>query len=192
MRFTSWDVLYCKSTISIRWFRVWLVRWPLMWSLLSWIIHSLHFLTGEENRSILSMLYYKCAEYLNIMSNQHENKQYLQFYTKYTFRKSWIKCEPCCFLKLPSLFAAWLFWTFHTNHIIWKHWSFEVIHDHHFSHLLVYMKKKNFCGSLCVLLEYLLEKKTPPRLPMQITWPWPPVGIFSHSLITVGQKKMWT
>ncbi len=27
---------------------------------------------------------------------------------------------------------------------------------------------------------------------MQITWPWPPVGIFSHDLITIRQKKMWT
>ncbi len=38
----------------------------------------------------------------------------------------------------------------------------------HFSHLLVYMEKINFGVSLCSLLEYFLEKKTPPRLPMQI------------------------
>ncbi len=41
-------------------------------------------------------------------------------------------------------------------------------------------------------LEYFLEKKTPARLLMQITWPWPPVGIFRHGLITVRQTKMWT
>ncbi len=47
------------------------------------------------------------------------------------------------------------------NHIIWKHWSFYVIYNHHFSHLLVYMEKMNLCGSLCMcgLLEYFCEKK---------------------------------
>ncbi len=65
-------------------------------------------------------------------------------------------------LKLPSLFVAWLFII---NHIIWKHWSFLVIRDHHFSHLLVYMEKINFCDSLCILLEYFHEKKCPPDYP---------------------------
>ncbi len=27
---------------------------------------------------------------------------------------------------------------------------------------------------------------------MQITWPWPPVGRFSHDLITLRQKERWT
>ncbi len=40
-----------------------------------------------------------------------------------------------------------------------KHWSFYVIHDQHFSHLLVYMEKMNFVG-LCVILEYFRKKKT--------------------------------
>ncbi len=108
----------------------------------------------------------------------------------------------CCHLKLPFQFAAWHFWTFYNKShnmnawvIIWKHWSYMkalAIHDHHFSHLLVYMETVNFCGSLYGLLEYFCEKKLPPRLPMQITWPWPSVGRFSHGLITVTQTKMWT
>ncbi len=40
-----------------------------------------------------------------------------------------------------------------------------VIHDHHFSHLLVYIKNINFCGYLCSILEYFQEKKTPPDHP---------------------------
>ncbi len=61
-------------------------------------------------------------------------------------------------LKLPSLFAARLFWTFHNNmkaFVILSH------HDHHLSHLLVFMKKGNFCGSLSALLKYFGEKKLP-------------------------------
>ncbi len=34
-------------------------------------------------------------------------------------------------------------------------------HDHHFSHLLVYMEKINFCGSLSALLDYFRGKKLP-------------------------------
>ncbi len=40
------------------------------------------------------------------------------------------------------------------NHIIWKHWPFSVIHDHHFSHLLVYMEKWTFvdiCVAFCTI-----------------------------------------
>ncbi len=37
------------------------------------------------------------------------------------------------------------------------HWSLQVIRDHKFAHLLVYMEKINFCGSLCGLLEYFRE-----------------------------------
>ncbi len=54
-------------------------------------------------------------------------------------------------LKLPSLLAAWLFWTFHTKS---HNRTALVIHDHHLSHLFIYMGKMNFCGLLCVLLDY--------------------------------------
>ncbi len=64
-------------------------------------------------------------------------------------------------LKLPSLLTAWPFERFIMNHILWKHWSFYVIHNHHFSYLLVYMEKMNFCGCLCGLLEYFRETKIP-------------------------------
>ncbi len=76
-----------------------------------------------------------------------------------------------------------LLWTFHNKY------EALVIHDHHFCHLLVYREKMNFCGSLCGLLEYFHEKKTLPILPMQITWPWPTVGRFSHGLITYCKTK---
>ncbi len=36
------------------------------------------------------------------------------------------------------------------------------------------------------------REKIPPRLLMQTTWTWTLVGRFSHALITVRQKKMWT
>ncbi len=94
-------------------------------------------------------------------------------------------------LKHPSLFAALLFWTYHNKS---HNMNALVILSHSwspfFSHLLVYMEKISFCGSLCSLLEYFREKKTRSRLPMQITWPWPLVGRFSHGLITIRQKKM--
>ncbi len=59
-------------------------------------------------------------------------------------------------LKLSSLFAAWLFKTFHNKShnmkalvILSLSWSPFLP--------LVYMKNLNFCGSLCALLEYFLE-----------------------------------
>ncbi len=45
---------------------------------------------------------------------------------------------------------------------------------------------------LCVTFSSIFFRKNIPRLPMQITWPWPQVGRFSHGLITVRQMKMWT
>ncbi len=91
-------------------------------------------------------------------------------------------------LKLPSLFVAWLFWTFHNKShnmkalVILKSFMITISPAY-----LFIWKKMNLRGSLCSLLEYFLKKKTPPRLPMQITWPWPPVGRFGHGLITVRQ-----
>ncbi len=70
-----------------------------------------------------------------------------------------VKILQCTYLKLPSLFAVWFFWNFPINHIIWKHWSFQIINDHHFSYLHIYMEKMNFCGSLCALLEYFRENR---------------------------------
>ncbi len=60
--------------------------------------------------------------------------------------------------KLPSLFAAWFFWKFQIDHIIWKYWSFEVVRYHYFSYLFIYMEKMNFYGVLFILLEYFSEK----------------------------------
>ncbi len=63
-------------------------------------------------------------------------------------------------LKLPSLFAARFFWTFHNKLHNMKALVILSHRDHHFSYLLVFMKKENFCGSLWALLEYFREKTT--------------------------------
>ncbi len=73
----------------------------------------------------------------------------------------------CTSLNLPSLDAARLFWTFHNKLHNKKALVILSHHDHHFSHLLVFMKKMNFCGSLWALLEYFHEKKTPHSSPFQ-------------------------
>ncbi len=64
-------------------------------------------------------------------------------------------------LKLPSLFAARFFWTFHNKLHDMKALVILSHHDNHFSYLLVFMKKENFCGSLWALLEYFRKKKLP-------------------------------
>ncbi len=96
-------------------------------------------------------------------------------------------------LKPPSLFAAWLFWTFHTNS---HNMKALVIPSHSWSPFLplicLYGKSELLWISTCGLLDYFLKKTILPRLHMQITWSWPPVGRYSHGLITVRQKKMWT
>ncbi len=71
---------------------------------------------------------------------------------------------------LPSLFAAWCFWTFHNKSHNMKNWSSWVIHDHHFSHVLVYMNKMNFYGSMCAFLEYFLKKKLPSDRHSHLGW----------------------
>ncbi len=58
------------------------------------------------------------------------------------------------YLKLPSLFVTWLFWTFHNKLHNMKALVILSHHDHHFSHILVSMKKKKH-------LEYFREKKVP-------------------------------
>ncbi len=92
-------------------------------------------------------------------------------------------------LKLPSLFAAWLFSTFHNKSHSMKA---LVILSHSSSPFLpltcLYGKIFNFYGSLRGILEYFRKKKLP-RFPMQITWPWPPVDRLSHGLIAVHKTK---
>ncbi len=60
------------------------------------------------------------------------------------------------------------------------------------SHTYLFIGKKWTLWVSVQLSEvFSYEYTRPPRLPMQITWPWLPVGSFSHGLITVKQKKMW-
>ncbi len=56
----------------------------------------------------------------------------------------------------------------------------------------IFIWKKWTSMGLCVAFCSIFTRKNSPRLSMQITWPWPPVGRFSHGLITVRKKKMWT
>ncbi len=67
-------------------------------------------------------------------------------------------------LKLPSLFAAWLFWTFHNKS---HNMKTLVILRHSWSPFLplVYIEIMNFYGSLRSLLEYFCEKKLLPDYP---------------------------
>ncbi len=73
------------------------------------------------------------------------------------------------------------------NKILWKHWSFMITT----SPTYLFIWKEMFVG-LCAAFWNIFSNKTLPRLPMQITWPWPPVGRFSYGLVTIRQKKMWT
>ncbi len=89
-------------------------------------------------------------------------------------------------LKLLSLFAEWLFWTFHTKS---HNMKALVILSHSWSPFLpltyLYGKKWTFV-SLCVAIwSMFVRKKLPPDYPLL------PVDSFSHVLITVTQTKMW-
>ncbi len=85
-------------------------------------------------------------------------------------------------LKLPSLFDAWPFWTFHTK-------------SHNMKALVILSNSWSpFLPLTCLYRKvkpsgvFSLEKNSY-RLLMQITWPWPPDVRFGYGLITVRQKK---
>ncbi len=61
-------------------------------------------------------------------------------------------------LKLPSLFAATLFWTFHNKLHNMKALVILSHHDHHFSHLFDFMKKWIFVGP-CELLWSIFARR---------------------------------
>ncbi len=93
-------------------------------------------------------------------------------------------------LKLPSPFTAWPFWTFHN---ISHNMKALIILSHSwppFLPLTCLHGNKN-CGSVQPSGVFSWEK-TPSRFSMQSTWPLQQVCRFSHGLITVRQKKMWT
>ncbi len=84
-----------------------------------------------------------------------------------------------CMLKLPSLFAAWLFWTFHTKS---HNMKALVILSHSWSSFLpltcLHRTNELLWVSVSPSVFIFILGNTPPRLPMQITWPWSPVGRF--------------
>ncbi len=70
--------------------------------------------------------------------------------------KSNVICQvPGCDVKSSFSVRCKTFLTFMKALVILSH------HDHHFSHLLVFMKKMIYCGSLWALLEYFCKKKLP-------------------------------
>ncbi len=91
-------------------------------------------------------------------------------------------------LTLPSLFVTWRFLNFHN-----KSHNMKVLFIlSHFYHLLVYMENNELLRVSVWPSAVFSHEKTSPRLPMQITWPWPSMSRFRHGLITVRQTKMWT
>ncbi len=72
-----------------------------------------------------------------------------------------------CFLKLPSLFAARLFLTFHNKLLNMKALVILSHHDHHFSHLLVFMKRKRTFVGPYELFWSIFVRKTPHSSPCQ-------------------------
>ncbi len=67
------------------------------------------------------------------------------------------------YLKLPSLFAARLFGTFHNKLHNMKALVILSHHDHHFSHLLVFMKNCTFMCP-CELFWSIFVRKNSPQL----------------------------
>ncbi len=91
-----------------------------------------------------------------------------------------------------SLLAAWHFWTFHNKLHNMKALVFLSHSWLPFLPLACLYRKHELLWVSVGLSEVFSREKTSLRLLMQITWPWPPVGRFSHGLITVRQKKVWT
>ncbi len=95
-------------------------------------------------------------------------------------------------LKLPSLFAAWPFWTFHTKSHNMKALVILIHSWSPFLPLICLYGENELIVVLCTPSGVFSWEKTPLRLPMQITWQWSPLGRFCYGLNTVRQKKMWT
>ncbi len=92
-------------------------------------------------------------------------------------------------LKLPPLFAAWRFWTFQNKSHNMK--ALVILSQSLFLPLTcLYGKNELLWVSMWPSGVFSWER-TSPRSFMQITWPWAPVGRFSHGLITLRLKKMW-
>ncbi len=88
------------------------------------------------------------------------------------------------YLKLPSLFTAWLSWTFHNKS---HNMKTLVILSHSWSPFLLLTCLYGIITlmDVCAAFLSIFVRKTHDRLSMQITWLWPPVGRFIHALITV-------
>ncbi len=116
--------------------------------------------------------------------------------------------DNCCYIlhiifskMFLGLFFVWLLWTysiqekwhactygFHGNCF---YFMFSVSHIY-----MISLTSHIFVCQLCISCHCLSSatdwEKTSLILPIQISWPWPPVSSLSHGLITVRQKKIWT
>ncbi len=88
--------------------------------------HKLIFIKQEQ--IMLNALEYNSPKTVNTTPN----------YILGTKLKSIVYTSMLVILKLPFLFAAWLFWTFHNKSYNMKA---LVIHKHQSSHLFIYMEK---------------------------------------------------
>ncbi len=89
----------------------------------------------------------------------------------------------------PSLFAGWLFQLIILNHIIRKHDQSKSFMITISATFLFILKIFYFYGSLCRFLEYFLEKKTPPKLAIQIIWTWPQCADFVIAWLPQDKRK---
>ncbi len=113
------------------------------WHLIATIIIK-HQLSSNEISSSSTSLYREVLRQLSVVL--------MSFHVDQTTTK---------WLKLPSLFAAWPFWTFHNK----SHNIKALIILHHsclpFLPLSCLSGNMNFCESQCRLLEYFHEKNSP-------------------------------
>ncbi len=97
------------------------------------------------------------------------------------------------YLKHPSLFAAWFFWTFQNKSHNMKA-LFVLSHSwSQFLTLTCLYGEMNFCGARCTLLEYFWEKKVPPdrlfNIGAHITWEGF-TEIFLSNIIKYGKSDI--
>ncbi len=98
----------------------------------------------------------------NCVQHMHMHGQLWQSPQQCVTPTLWGQCTESAILKLPSLFAAWLFWTFHTKP---HNMKALIILSHSWSPFLpvicLYGKKWTFVGVCAVFCSIFLRKNSP-------------------------------